>query len=258
MRDAIILVWKFSLLAEAAVAVRLLVQGLAGQYPALMTAMCILPLKSLMLMESLFSKTTVLQVRALNKFLLPVEWVLYAWIVFELFSLWSKSYVGIGRFGKFLLAALLAGALLLSLLFGFAEWKALVFSHDFRVYYMMDRVIWGTLALFVLGIWQFFRKYPVSIAPNVVRHTHIAVVYFVVGAICLLLFTLNGVKVVAWANIAIVISSASCYCAWAVLLTRRGQVLTPMQQISQQDKERIERINKELLVFMREVPKNGR
>jgi hypothetical protein len=255
--EAINIVWKFAIAAQLVLAARLLLQGLAGEYPALFTANCILPLKSLVLL-SLFSRVSRMHGRQLSENLQPLEWILSAWIVFELFSRWTGNYAGIGRFGKILLGSLLAIALLLSVAFWRVEWQALDFAHEFKFYYILNRVIWGTLALFVLGTWLFFRSYDLPIAPNVARHTQIAVVYFVVGALCLLVINLYGLKVVQAANLAIVTSSTCCYSAWAVLLTKRGQVPPPGPHIDPKDKERIEQINHDLLVFMGDLPKSGR
>jgi len=166
------------------------------------------------------------------------------------FSRWTRNYQGIGRFGKLLLAALLTLALLISMACWPVEWKALVFAQSFRIYYILNRVVWGTLALFVIGVWLFFRNYPVATAPNVVRHTYVAVVYFAVNALCELAFTMIGLKAVAKANLVIVSATTACYCAWAILLTRKGQVLPQVQQVSVEDRVRIERLNEELLAFM--------
>jgi hypothetical protein len=188
----------------------------------------------------------------------PVEWVVNSWVVFELFSRWSRSYKGIGRFGRLLLAVLLAVGLAISMAFWPMEWKALVFAQNFRVYYILDRVVWVTLALFVLGMWLFFRNYPVVIAPNVTRHAYIALLYFLPNALSYLLFTLYGRAVVAQINLAIVLSTTASFCAWAVLLTRKGQIVPAAQRVSAEDRDRIERINQELLVFMGDFPKNNR
>ena len=258
MREAIDLVWKLSVFAELAVAARLLLQGLGGEYPALLAACCTLPFKSVLLMASYVHTARHYQMMDAARHLDPIEWILSAWIVFELFSHWSRSYAGIGRFGKLLLAVLLTVALLVSVAFWRAEWEALVFAHTFRIYYILNRFVWVTLAVFVVGTWLFFRNYPVSIAPNVVRYTYIAVAYFVVNALSFLVFTLNGRKVVAYANLAIVMVTTGCFAAWALLLTQRGQELPAVQRVTQEDKERIEKINQELLAFMGNFPKHGR
>jgi hypothetical protein len=259
--EAINFIWKLSILAELAVAVRLLMQGLGGEYPALLAACCVLPVKSLLVMFSYSWAASHDQARSVVVNLRPIEWILSTWIVFELFSRWTRSYVGIGRFGKYLMVTLLAIALLLSVAFWHAEWQALDFRQNFRIYYILNRMVMLSLALFVVGTWMFFRNYPVAIAPNVARHTQVAGVYFVVTALSELIFTLNswkGPRVVGVINLSIVTAAAGCYSAWAILLTRKGQVSPPAQQVSLADRERIERLNEELLVFMGNVPKNGR
>jgi hypothetical protein len=255
VHEAIDLIWKFSVLAGLAVAARLLLQGLAGEYPALLAACCILPVKSVLLMLSYNHRLPHQQMREAARQLDPIEWIVSAWVVFELFSWWTKSYKGIGRFGKILLTIFLTGAVLVSMTFYHAEWEALVFAGNFKIYYILNRIVWVTLALFVLGTWLFFRNYPVAIAPNVIRHTQISVVYFAVNALSYLTFTLNGLKVVTLINFAIVTCTTGCFFAWAVLLTRKAQARPPQQQVSLEDKTRIEQINQDLLVFMGNFPK---
>jgi hypothetical protein len=255
VREAINLILKLSVVAEVIGAARLLLQGLGGEYPALLTACCVLPIKSLLLLV-FKSFSTASQMREAFEYLAPIEWIVSAWVVFELFSRWTRSYQGIGRFGKLLMVALLALALLVSVAFWHAEWEALVFAQNFRIYYILTRMIWVTLALFVSGTWLFFRNYPVPIAPNVFRHTYIAVIYFVGNALCELAFTLNGLKAVAWANVAIVTVTMGCFSAWAIMLTRKGQVIPEAPRVTPQDRERIDRINRELLVFMGNFPKH--
>lgn len=248
MREAINVIWRLSVLAKLAVAARLLQQGLGGEYPALLTACCVLPIKSLLLMSVYRGHQD--GAREFARLVEPVEWAVMAWVVFELFSQWTRSYRGIGRFGKILMATLLVGAILLSIAFWPVEWKALVFAQNFRIFYILNRVVFAALALFVVGTWCFFRNYPVAIAPNVVYHTRIAAAYFTANAVSELVFTLNGMSVLAQVNLALVTITASCFTAWAIMLTRKGQIAPPAQQVPLEDRERIERLNQELLVFM--------
>jgi len=250
--DTISLIWKLSILAELGVAVRLLLQGLGGEYPALLTACSVLPIKSLFLIA--FYSAGDSKVLLFWKAAQPIEWVLYSWVVFELFSRWTRSYRGIGRFGKFLLAGLLAGALIVSIAFSWGEWKALVFAGELRIYFLLNRVTWATLGLFIVFTWLFFRNYPVAVAPNVGRHTRIAAFYYVTVALSEFAFNLTGLKVGAWLNLSLVTISLGCFSAWALLLTRKGQIVPQQQVISTTDKERIEKVNRELLVLMRKFP----
>lgn len=252
--DAISIVWKICVLAELAVAGRLLFQGLAGEYPALLTVCSVLPIKSLMLIY-LYGHLTRGQsdlARSMTQDLAPVEWLLYAWVVYELFSRWTRSYKGIGRFGKILLVVLLAGSLLVSAALWQAEWKALVFARDFRIYYILNRIIFGALALFVVGMWWFFRRHPVAVPANVVRHTQISMVYLVGGAVAYLSFTMIGLKAVPVANLALLVITTLSFAAWAALLSRSGQIAPEAQRVSAEDRQRIERINQELLDLMGE------
>src|ERR1051325_296293 len=258
MHAAIDIVWKLSVLAELAVAARLLLQGLAGEYPALLTACCVLPIKSVLLMASFRPDIPHNQMREVARHLSPIEWTVCSWVVFELFSRWTRNYRGIGRFGKILLGALLTLALIISVVWCRAEWQVLGFAGVYRFYYILNRVVWVTLASFVVAAWLFFRNYTVPLAPNVLRYTHIAVVYFAVTALSLMTFTLNGLKVEGPINLLTVLVAAGCFGAWAVRLTAKGQIAPPREVVSIQDRQNIERINRELLVFMGSSRGHGR
>jgi len=257
MREAINLIWRLSLLGQLVVGVRLLAIGLGGEYPALTTACCFLPIKSLLLMLSYLPSVPPNQMRLTAQYLSPLEWILCAWIVYELFSRWSESYAGIGRFGRLLFTVILVSSVLISVATWRVEWEKLIFAHNFRIYYIQERIVWGTLAFFVMGTWLFFRNYPVTIAPNVLRHTYVSLVYFTGTALCLLAFTLTGLTYVAPINLTKMIIGAGSFIAWAILLTRKGEIKPKIERVSPQDKIRIEKINQDLLTFMGNFPKTG-
>jgi len=134
------------------------------------------------------------------------------------------------------------------------EWKALVFEHDFRIYFILTRIFWATLALFTVGVWLFFRNYPTPVRPNVVRHTYIAATFFSLNALSWLALTLSGVKLAAQVNISIVAGTMGCFAAWAVLLTRKGEERESIPVMPPEEIARIERVNQELLIMMRNFP----
>ena len=57
-------------------------------------------------------------------------------------------------------------ALVVSLICWPFEWKSLVFAHDFRIYYILNRVLMAAFALFILLVWLFFRNYPSAVVPT--------------------------------------------------------------------------------------------
>jgi hypothetical protein len=260
VREAINIIWRLSVATELILSVRLLLQGLGGIYPALLGASSIFALRSTLLILSVSHSRSMM--RESWKMTEPLGWLLSAWIVLELFSKWTGSYRGIGRFGRFLFGALISIALLVSLILFPFEWKALFFAHDFRIYYILTRVLMTTLALFTLLVWLFFRNYPAAVAPNVVRHTRITATFFAVNALSYLALTLNGSRIVALVNLstvalvnlAMVVVSAGCFSAWAILLTRKGEERELIPAMPPEDIARIERVNQELLGLMRNFP----
>jgi len=252
MGEAINIIWRLAVVAELILAVRLLQQGLGGIYPALLAGSCVFAFQGSLLMMSLSDLTS--KTKNLWKITEPLVWVAWSWIVLELFFKWARSYPGIGRFGKYLFAGLVAAALVASLIFWPFEWKSLVFAHDFRIYYILNRVLMAAFGLFILFVWLFFRNYPTPVSPNMVRHTHITVIYLVVNALGQLAFTLNGLKMTAAVNLLIMISTFACFSAWAILLTRKGEERSLVPTMTPEEVARIERVNRELLGLMKNFP----
>jgi hypothetical protein len=250
--EAISIIWRLSVATELIVVARLLFQGLGGVYPALLAGSCIFALRSSLLILSL--SDLVSRTREAWRITEPLVWIMWAWIVLELFSKWTRSYPGIGRFGRYLFGVLVTVALLVSMIGWTFEWRALVFAHDFRIYYILNRVLMATLAVFTLLVWLFFRNYPAAVAPNALRHTQITVTYLATNALSQLAFTLNGLKVNAAVNLLIVVATFACFSAWAVFLTRKGEVRSTVPAMEPAEVARIEQVNRELLGLMKKLP----
>jgi hypothetical protein len=219
VREAIDIIWRLSVVAELVLTARLLFQGLGGVYPALLTASWVFALRSSLLIMSVSHSSSMARVWKITQ---PLDWLIWFWVALELVSKWTRSRPGMGGLGRFLFAALMLSALLVSLICWPFEWRSLAFDHDLRTYYILNRVIWTVLALFTLSAWLFLRNQG-AVAPNVVSHTHITVTYFAMNALSQLALNLNGPKVAALVNLSIVLVTAGCFSAWAVLLTRKGE-----------------------------------
>lgn len=235
-------------------AVRLVTQGLGGIYPALLAGSCVFAFRSSLLILSVHHSHSQSTMEWIWKLTEPLVWFVWGWIVFELFAKWTRSYQGIGRFGRYLFSTLVAVALLVSLICWPFEWRALVFTHDFRIYYIVNRVLMATFTIFTLLVWLFFRNYPAAVAPNVVRHSQITTIYLAVTSLSQLAFTLNGMPVNAVVNLSLVLASVGSFAAWAVLLTRAGEQRDLLPALAPEEILKIERVNRELLVLMKNFP----
>jgi hypothetical protein len=250
--EAINVVWRLAVVTELILAVRLLWQGLGGVYPALLVGSCLFAVRSSLLILSVSDLRSAMgQTWKMTE---PLVWIAWAWIVLELFSKWTSSYQGIGRFGKYLFGATISIALLVSVFLSRLEWEKLFFKHDFQIYYVLTRILMATLAIFIVLIWLFFRHFPESVAPNMVLHTRITAVYFVVNALSYLTLTLGGQKLVGQANLAIVLAAFLCFSGWAVFLTRKGEIRGILPQMGKEEAARIARVNQELLGLMKNFP----
>jgi hypothetical protein len=252
MSEAIIVVWWLAVLAELGLFVRLLMQRLGGVYPGLLVASGIFTLQQTLLILTLAPSGSTTQI--VWKLTEPLVWLLWTWIVLELFSKWTRSYAGIGQFGRYLFVALMAAALVISVTMAPIEWRTPGFGQVFRVYYILNRVLMAALALFTLLLWLFFRNYPVPVAANVSRHTFITVAYLSLNALVQLAFTLGGLKTAPVVNLSLVVLSAGSFSAWAILLTQRGEAKESIPIIPPEEIAKTERINRELLALMRSLP----
>lgn len=245
-------IWRLAIAAELLLALRLLQQRLVGVYPALFTGSLFFAVQGGLLMLVVSSGQPAMETAW--KLTEPVIWLLWAWVVLDLFSKWSGSYKGIGRFGRYLFLALVSTALLVSLIGWPYEWRALVTTGDNRIYLILNRILFATLALFTVLVWLFFQNYPTPVTTNLLRHTYITMAYLSLLALGNWAFTLSGTKLTPVVNLSIVASAALCFGAWAVLLTRKGEAKESIPPMDPQEVEKIKRLNRELLILMRELP----
>jgi len=253
VRGAIYYVWKVSIAAELALAVRLLYQGLAGRYPALFSASVVLPIKSLVLLNSYLLRLNQIQIKQLSENLGLLDLVFAVWIVYEVFSCWYSKYTGIGTLGKTLFAVIIAASIAVSVLFWSNEWQALDFVRDFRFYYILHRTMLLTPGLILIGMWLFFRMFPVQNPPNVMRYAVGATFYLLSGGIAELIFTLWGLKYMTEVNLAIVSITTVTFALWALVLNKAGEVVPQEKPRRPERYERTERLNQDLLDLMNRI-----
>lgn len=250
MREAIQIVWKISVLTELALAIRLFAAGLAGTYPALQTASIAFAVKSAILIALYAHAYPRPQMREVSTDLGILEALVVAWIVYEIFSSWTKRYRGIGAFGKTIFLFVLLSSFGLSLLTWGAEIDNSSYAGVFRYYYVGHRVVLTVCALFLIGMRLFFRTYPALVPPNVQRYTNVALFYFGTNALAELIFTLTRTTYVTGVNLAIVSATTVSFAAWALLLDRVGGTEPVREGISTGRFLKTEQLNDELLGVM--------
>jgi hypothetical protein len=252
MTAVIKVIWQLAIAAQLVLAVRLAQQRLVGVYQALFGQSCLFAAQNVLLMLSISDNRSTM--RATWQVTEPIVWLCWVWLVLDLFSKWSRSYKGIGRFGRYLFVALVSAAFLVSLIGWPYEWRALVTTGDNRVYLIFNRILFATLALFTVSVWVFFHNYPTPVTKNLVRHTYITIAYLCSLAFGNWAFTLSGTRLTLFVNVSIVLSAALCFGAWAVLLTRKGEARESIPYMDPNEIEKIVRLNRELLILMRELP----
>lgn len=218
------LLWGGTLVACAALALRLCASGLQRTFP----------LFFIFLVYRL--------VRGVGMYYLPVRTNLYAWawfitaplfwlayilVVLELFTLVLANYQGIASLGRWVLIAGLVISIGLS---------GLSLSLDLtnpgegfpvvRFFTMMERGVMSSLAIFLLLITVFLVWYPVPLSRNVIMHSMVCAVYFLGSTMGLLVRNLVGHGVTVPVSVAMSTLDLACLIMWAVLLTRAGQSST--------------------------------
>jgi hypothetical protein len=159
----------------------------------------------------------------------PVEWLIYAWIVLELFSLVLEDYQGLYTVGRWTLIAAVSIGLLASGI------SLMVPTHYTRqsllmaYYYMAERAIYFSLVVFLLTILLLLTRYPITLSRNAMIHSVVFSTYFLGNTAIFVLLTTRGygaMRIAAYATQAVNVGAVGTWLAlWHAAGERRPQRL---------------------------------
>lgn len=178
----------------------------------------------------------------------PLLTLLRIGLVLELFQRVCDHYAGIGRFGRTLVAVFSIAALIATVATIYPDIHAFTAERlTMQAVVLFQRITATASAVFLTLAAAFFIYFRRPFKRNVVIHGWILALYFVAAASSYMLFLVHGTQMRKLLSELFLTVSASCFAAWTLFLTRRGEVTAPVPAISDRESERIERWNRELM-----------
>lgn len=162
----------------------------------------------------------------------PIVMVFYLLVVLELYRLVLERHQGLYTLGRWAMYAAITISVTVSVLTFLHKLVPSTPEPSKRLFTEMavERGLDLSLVLFILLIVFFLGRYPVPLSRNVIVHTGIYSVFFLVNAFALLLRTLFTVTISENLNLAFSGATAICTVAWCLLLSAKGeevQINTP-------------------------------
>jgi hypothetical protein len=156
----------------------------------------------------------------------PLEWLFLVLVVLEIYALVLQDYRGLSTAGRWALITAVIIALLASGLSLMAPSQAMFIqrSHLMRYYYVAERAVYFSLAVFLLSILSLLMQYPITLSRNIVVHSMVFSVYFLGNSLIYLLLSMRGkgsIPMVSWALSGITLAAVG---AWLVLLNPAGEL----------------------------------
>lgn len=154
----------------------------------------------------------------------PIGWVLYALVVLELYSLVLKDFQGlytVGRWALILAVALaLAGSALIIVLVPSHETQQ---GHLLAYYYVAERAVHFSLAIFLLSILGFMLQYPITLSRNIVLHSMVYTFYFLCSTVVYLALGALGYRVIFAVRYALLGATLAALIMWLARLNPAGE-----------------------------------
>lgn len=211
----------FTIAAGALVALRLYYLGLHRIYRGFFAYLIFQTSRSLILLPLNPRSGTYGHFYALT---VPLLWLMYVFVVIELYSLILRQYRGIYTLGRWALYGALAISLGMSIMTLIPTWRNA--PEPYRILYIstiLDRGVTIGLVLFIFLIMVFLSLYPVPLSRNLIAHAIIYTVFFLSGSMAMLIRVLAGHQSTRAVNILLQCIGAACYVAWIFALTPQGE-----------------------------------
>ncbi|MGA2737759.1 MAG: hypothetical protein ABSG65_09935 [Bryobacteraceae bacterium] len=216
-------------MGTALLSIRLYVSGLHRRYRAFFLFLVFSTLQNLAVAIAGAGSGAYQKIWVLTE---PFEWLLYVCVVLELYALVLHDYRGLYTAGRWLLMVAIVLALLASAV------SLLVPSHYTRqghlmtYYYMAERAIYFSLAVFLLTIFALLMRYPIALSRNSITHSMVFSVYFFSNAVIFLLVSTRGFEAIRIAGYATQAVNLAALGTWLAILNpageKRRQVLRPV------------------------------
>jgi hypothetical protein len=155
----------------------------------------------------------------------PLFWLLYLLVVFELCGLILEKHKGLYTLGRWAMFLGLAVAVTLSVLSLLPRITPATPQRSRIMGYILatERGVDFSLAIFILLILFFLSRYPVPLSRNVVVHSVVFSLFFLSNTLGVLLRSVFGLHISVEINLFLMGISSACVVAWLVLLNAKGE-----------------------------------
>jgi hypothetical protein len=154
----------------------------------------------------------------------PVVWILYVFVVLELYALALRNHPGIASLSRWVLVGALVVSITVAAVSLLADLSRPAGRFPLLVYMgVVERGLAFSLVIFLVLITSFLMWTPVALPRNVVVHTMVYSAYFLATAAALLVRNVFGYELVARVSIGVFFSHNLCLLLWILLLNRRGE-----------------------------------
>ena len=170
----------------------------------------------------------------------PISWILLVLSILEIFQLVLRAHVGIATLGRKILTGSLIASTVISCLTLFVDLQTVSgMTAVLDTFAMLERLVLTSVLLLVLCLTMMLAYFPVPITPNVRLHTCIFTAYFFVKTLLAWARTIWGVGVLKTTNPIAQITMALCLLAWALWMSRAGEVATSVRRPSSDEEARL-------------------
>ena len=217
--SALSLLWGFTIVANAAAALRLYQLDLNRTYRFFFAYLVFATARSLILLPF---DVRGAQYGIVYLATLPILWVFYILVVLELYSLVLQNYSGIYSLGRWTLYGALVFSVAVSIITLIPSWG----NETSRLMFWsttVERGVLFSLVIFLLLIFIFLSRYPVELNRNIIVHSIVYTVFFLGVSMTIFIRNVVGYEVAREINNVVIVISAACYMVWIFFLTRRGE-----------------------------------
>jgi len=210
----------FIIAANAVLAVRLCLSGLGRRYRSFFLFLIFEFLRNLVILPLNPTGTAYYKVWVLTE---PMEWMLYVLVVLEIYSLVLADYRGLYSAGRWCLMLAVGVSLVSAALTLAAPVHAVEQSQLMTYYYVAERAVYFSLAVFLLTILALLMRYPIVLNRNIIAHSLIFSIYFLGNTCSYQLLSAGGFRMIGVVRLAIILLGLGSLGAWLVSLSRAGE-----------------------------------
>jgi len=153
----------------------------------------------------------------------PIEWIFYILLLLELYSLVLEEHRGIQTMGRWALYGALSIALLASILGVVPPSGPMPKSHLLPYYYVAERAIYFSLVVFLLSIFFFLMRFPVTLNRNTIVHYVVYSAYFLSNTVIFVVLSMVGKGVTRQVGYVLSAVTVGSLVAWLLWLNPAGE-----------------------------------